>query len=183
MDKVRNKFTVVAALLRATGILMLLLRTFGLEARWLIYCGLALIGISCSNLFWSSELKHESHSIKLFCIYALLMTVGVVLILINISWLTFLGLGVVLLSSFYSSRWPASSRALWPFVVCLLGAILQLSQDVYRGDIFNRKPVPMWLFIILTAMWLFGISMEYFSRCRAGSKINESVPSIDTKPK
>jgi hypothetical protein len=98
-------------------------------------------------------------------VYSTLMTLGVVLMLLGISWLMFLGLALVMLAEFLSSR----RRGLRGFLLWAAAAIAILLRDLHNGNAFVQGPKPLLLGIVLGGVWLWAVASE-FQRWRTGGK-------------
>lgn len=101
-----------------------------------------------------------------FALTLSLLTAGLGLMLVGMSWLTFLGLALVVFSDSYMSRRQPKPMALW---VCLAGVVLGLM----RGSrAFSRTPPEWWDATVLVGVWLWGVFSE-FRRWREERKHNQ----------
>jgi hypothetical protein len=98
-------------------------------------------------------------------VYSTLMTLGVVLMLVGISWLMFLGLALVMLAELLST----GRRGLRGFLVYAAVAIAILLRDMHDGVAFAQSPKPLWFWIALGCAWLWAIASE-FQRWRTGGQ-------------
>jgi hypothetical protein len=98
-------------------------------------------------------------------VYSTLMTLGIVLMLLGIFWLMFLGLALVMLAEFLSSR----NRGLRGFLVCAAAAIAILLRDMHNGTAFVQGPNSFLFWIALGGVWLWAVASE-FQRWRTGGK-------------
>jgi hypothetical protein len=152
--------------LRIAGIVFML-ASVSSNISWLMFLGIVFLAIS----FFISPVRQidKIPSTKQFITYSTLFTVGIILMLLGISWLTFIGATVVLLSSFFSSRWPASFRIFLPLFIFLGGAVVDFIWSIRDGDIFSRTPPPLWFFALLIGALLWGVISEYRSWQRGRS--------------
>ena len=93
-------------------------------------------------------------------VYATLMTLGVILMLLGISWLMFLGLALIMLATYSFSQKQASGRV-GTFLFLSAAAVFVLISDLHDGDAFVQKTRPLWFWIVLAGAWLFGIISEF----------------------
>jgi hypothetical protein len=94
-------------------------------------------------------------------IYSTLMTLGVVLMLLGISWLMFLGLALIMLAAFFSSKQQDGGRRLAGFLLYAGGAVAFLVWDLRDGDAFVQKSPPVWFWTALAVAWTWGIVSEF----------------------
>ena len=92
-----------------------------------------------------------------------LLTAGVGLMLVGLSWLTFLGLALVILSESHAYDRKLNSTALW---ICFAGAVLGLIQGSHS---FSRTPPAWWYVAMLVGIWIFG-SFRQLGRWRANRR-------------
>jgi len=99
--------------------------------------------------------------------FATLLTVGIALMLLHISWLSCVGLGLIVLASRFSSR--VKSRADWILALFLYGtgAAVFLAGGWLDRSILHGSPPRKWYVILLVAAWLLGLASEC-SRWRKG---------------
>ena len=88
----------------------------------------------------------------------MLLTVGVGVMLIGISWLTFFGLALVVVSTSTSANRRARVIAV---LLCLAGAVFGLT----RGSrAFSRDQVEWWYVVVLTGSWLGAVITLFHQR-------------------
>jgi hypothetical protein len=95
-------------------------------------------------------------------IYSMLMTLGVILILLGISWLMFLGAALIVLAAFFSSKQKAGSRRLMGFLLYAAGAVVFLFWDMHDGYAFAQKKPPIWAWVLIIGAGLGGIISEFW---------------------
>ena len=153
-----SKLLLFRIILRTIGIL-LILASSSTGISWMMFLGVVVFGFS---FFISTSRQIGSNpNARQFIVYSALLTIGVILMFIGISWLTFTGLTIALLSSFFSSQWPASSRILFPLLISFGWAVLQFVLSMRDGDIFRGRSPPLWYWALLTGVWFWGIASEY----------------------
>jgi len=148
----------VTIILRTVGVILVFLDV-GLS--WVAILGAVLIGVS---FVLQTDVRVEpqvNSSARLFAVYATLFSFGAVLMMVGISWITFLGLALVLLSLFFSSARSSGSRNLLPLVICLAGSIFQLVCSIRTGDILARTPPKMWYVFLICGVWICCLLSEY----------------------
>ena len=99
-------------------------------------------------------------------IYSTLMTLGVALMLLGPSWLMFLGLALIMLAAFFSSKQRDSGSlmgSLRAFLLYAAGAVVFLVLDLRYGEPFAQKAPPHWYWIALAVVWMWGLASEF--RC------------------
>src|SRR5690349_6244565 len=114
----RKKRYFVSVALRMVGIALIL---FGIERLWMGFLGLFLTTLSFLSAPKPCDAGQRNTVSRLFAAFSILLTFGAVLMLVGISWITFIGLSLVIFAFFFSSRWPATSRSLAPLLICLGG--------------------------------------------------------------
>ncbi len=95
-----------------------------------------------------------------FATLSLLMTIGVVLMLIGITWLLFLGLTLIGLASYFFTQdhqVGGYRHKILLFIAACAFVFLLLA--LIDGDAFVRQPQPMW--ISMSAVWLWTIVCEF----------------------
>jgi hypothetical protein len=102
-------------------------------------------------------------------IYSALTALGVILMLVGISWLTFLGLALMMLAAHFASH-KVGGAGLAAFVLCAASAILFLFSDMHRGTAFAPKPQPLWFWIVVIGAGGLGI-LDQFRRWRRGRSL------------
>jgi hypothetical protein len=101
----------------------------------------------------------EHSSIKLM-IHSTLWAVGVVLMLLGITWLMFLGLGLIMLASLFSSERRTGRRRLVAFLFYAVAAAAILFRDLNAGVAFAQEALPWWFWIVIIGVGLWGILSE-----------------------
>jgi hypothetical protein len=104
-----------------------------------------------------------------FATYLTSWTVGVALILVGVTRLFFIGLSLIILSSFFSHRgWTRFSRIrfrtdppLVSFSILFLYGVWRLIEGLRSGDVFVREPLGIWWLAALIVVWLWGVGAEY----------------------
>jgi hypothetical protein len=89
-----------------------------------------------------------------------LMTLGIVLMLLGISWLVFLGLALIMLSGLFPSQ-KADSRGLVAFMIYAAGALMFLILDLHDGDAFVQETQPLWFRIAMVGTWFWSVISEF----------------------
>ncbi len=87
-----------------------------------------------------------------------LLTIGVVLMMLNVSWLTFLGLALVFFAGYYSPQGQVSQKAI---LLCLVGAVFSL---LAGGNPLVPEPYEAWrplYLLMLCGVWVWGLASEY----------------------
>jgi hypothetical protein len=158
MKKPIGKLLLFRMILRIVGVILLLASSSS-GVSWLMLLGLILFSISF--VFSPAEQHGKIPSTKQFIAYSTLLTAGVIFMLIGISWLVFIGIAVALLSAFFSSQWPASSRIFLPLFISLGGAVMDFIWNMRDGHIFARTPPPLWFLALLIGALLCGVISEY----------------------
>ena len=93
-------------------------------------------------------------------VYSALMTLGVILMLIGISWLMFFGLALNVLAT-YSFPQKRARGGIRLFLFLSGAAVFLLISDLHDGDSFVQKTRPLWFWVVLAGAWLFGIISEF----------------------
>ena len=97
-------------------------------------------------------------------IYSVLVTLGIVLMALGVTWLMFLGVALGLLASFFSFQYPAGIRRFFGFLLYSIFAVVILVLDSQAGDAFAHRWQPAWWWIVLAAIWLYCIISEFRGR-------------------
>ena len=100
-------------------------------------------------------------------IYSVLVTLGIVLMALGVTWLMFLGVALALLASFFSTQDPPGIRRFFGFLLYSIFAIVILLRDSHAGDTFAHQWQPSWWWIVLAAIWLYCIISEFRGRREA----------------
>jgi hypothetical protein len=95
-------------------------------------------------------------------IYSTLMTVGVALMLIGITWLMFFGIALVVLAAYFSSQRWTGSRHVVAFIVCAAVTVIEFVRQLDHKDVFAKQNVPLWLWITLGVIWLWAVLGEFY---------------------
>jgi hypothetical protein len=101
----------------------------------------------------------EHSGIKLM-IHSTLWALGVVLMLLGITWLMFLGLGLIMLASFFSSQRRPGGRRLAVFLMYALAAVAILFRDLHAGVAFTQEALPWWFGIVILGVGLWAVLSE-----------------------
>jgi hypothetical protein len=88
-------------------------------------------------------------------VYVTLMTLGVVLMVLSIGWLMFLGLALITLAEFLVFQ--KTTRSLRAFLTCAVGAVVILILDSRDGDAFVQGSRPIWFYVLLVGVGIWGI--------------------------
>ena len=100
-------------------------------------------------------------------IYSVLVTLGVMLMALGVTWLMFLGVALTLLASFFSTQYPGGIRRFFGFLLYSIFAIVILILDSQAGDAFAHQWQPGWWWIVLAVIWLWCIISEFRGRRRS----------------
>ena len=103
-------------------------------------------------------------------IYAALMTVGVALMLLGITWLMFFGVALIVLAAYFSSRPWVSARHGVGFVVILAAAVDTLVRHSHQGDAFARETMPLWFWVSMIVLWLWAVLSEFHKSWKNGAR-------------
>jgi hypothetical protein len=101
------------------------------------------------------------HSGTKLVIHSTLWALGVVLMLLGITWLMFLGLSLIMLASFFSSQRRTGGRGLAAFLICAAAAAAILFRDLHAGVAFAQEARPWWFWILILGAGLGGILSEF----------------------
>jgi hypothetical protein len=116
------------------------------------------VEITGSARLTSPALGRKAHMKNLpvrLLVCLVLATASVAFILIGIRWLLFVGLGCAALASFCSRRQIGNPPRYLALVICSAGFVLDFVESVRDGDVFGRKPLEVWWWVILIAAWLW----------------------------
>ena len=94
-------------------------------------------------------------------IHSTLWAVAVVLMLLGITWLMFLGLSLIMLASFFSSRRRTGGRGLAAFLIAAVAAAAVLFRDLHAGVAFAQEAQPWWFWILIIGVGLWAILSEF----------------------
>jgi hypothetical protein len=98
---------------------------------------------------------------KRFVVHSTLLTVGVALIIFHASILSSYGLGLFLLSYFYSGYRKDEPPGIWWLVALTVLCGGFFTWDLARGVAITRRPIPGGLEILFAAIWAFDIAIEF----------------------
>jgi hypothetical protein len=102
---------------------------------------------------------HGSENTRL-AIFVSLLTLGAVLMLTGVGWLTFLGLALVSLTEFFVSEKSYKGR-LSSYLFCVGATILILIAELCEGEAFVPKARPLWFWILVVGLWAWGIVTQF----------------------
>lgn len=105
-------------------------------------------------------IKRMEHSGIKLMIHSTLWALGVVLMLLGITWLMFLGLGLIMLASLFSSERRTGRRRLVAFLFYAVAAAAILFRDLHAGVAFAQEALPWWFWIVIIGVGLWGILSE-----------------------
>ena len=95
-------------------------------------------------------------------IESMMLTLGVVLILWSVSWLEFVGLGLISLSLWFSFQQRIGGKYLVTVVICNAFGFVFLMWGLLDGSAVAGKARPLWFCIVITAFWLWRITSEVY---------------------
>src|ERR1035437_9258393 len=84
-----------------------------------------------------------------------LVTASVALILVGNRWLVFVGLACAVFSSFFSQCRVRNVGRYIALLLCLVSIVMGFVEDWHDGDIFARKPMEVWWWVIFIGAWLW----------------------------
>ncbi len=94
-------------------------------------------------------------------IYSALVALGVILMLLGVSWLTFLGLALMMLAPHFSSR-KVGGAALAAFLFPAACAVAFLFVEMHRGAAFTTTPRPLWFWILVVGAGMWAITGQFW---------------------
>ena len=94
------------------------------------------------------------------------VTASIALILVGNRWLFFVGLACAVLSSFFSQRRTRNVGRYIALLLCLVGIVMDFVEDWHGGDIFARKPMEVWWWVIFIGAWVW-VALDEFRRWRS----------------
>ena len=164
-----EKQLLIRIILWASGIILI----FASHVFWVNLVGLA---VFCGPFFLPPirqvQQINTTSNLRLLAVYLTILTVGVLLMLSSVLWLIFLGLGLVILANFFSSRRPTTERTVTALFICFIGAIWFLLRS---KNIFERTSFEFWYSIPLVAAWLWSAISEYFHWRKMSINRSQSV--------
>jgi hypothetical protein len=95
-------------------------------------------------------------------IESMMLTLGVVLILWSVSWLEFVGLGLISLSLWFSFQQRIGGKYLVTVVICTAFGFVFLMWGLLDGSAVAGTARPLWFCLIITAFWLWRITSEVY---------------------
>jgi uncharacterized membrane protein YccC len=108
-------------------------------------------------------MKRMKNSSTRLLVCLILVTAGVALILVGNRCLFFVGLACAVLSSFFSQRRVRNVGRYFALLLCLVGIFIDFVEDWHDGDIFARKPMEIWWWVIFIGAWLW-VAIDEFRR-------------------
>jgi hypothetical protein len=103
-----------------------------------------------------------------------LVTVSVALILTGIHWLLFVGLACAVLSSFFSQRRAWHLGRYFALLLCIAGVVMDFVESWRDGNIFERKPMEIWWWVIFIGAWLW-VVIDEFRKWHASRSITNAA--------
>jgi len=114
---------------------------------------------------------------KRFAFHSILLTIGAILMIAAFPYLKSYGLGLWLLSFYYSCFQKFKVPSLWWVVALTVIAGVFFWMGSSHGDAFVRDPEPTWISVGIVIIWAVDIAIEFrLWRAHAKSRSEPQFP-------